>query len=224
MQCLYPQGTRSRPMRQRVPLASHARGATGLPSQLTGPRHRWRPRLNSTRLSLAKMRLATFGSPEQHAHAAPVWRQGARTCRSSPLRTAAALVSPRCRAAALRLSRPFSTACSAVSGGVSASAAAAAAAPPALEVVPSVESPLGPSPLGADTVNFALWSRNAKSITLCLCVPFGTGGLDRARQSQSAPLTTSLSCSLTPGSETGSRQSRRGCTPCSAAATPGTRR
>jgi hypothetical protein len=47
---------------------------------------------------------------------------------------------------------------------------AGAAAAPSLQVVDSQPAPLGPSPLGADAVNFALWTRHASAVTLCLYV------------------------------------------------------
>jgi hypothetical protein len=39
-----------------------------------------------------------------------------------------------------------------------------------LEAQPGQPQPLGPSPLGDDAVNFALYSKNASAVTLCLCV------------------------------------------------------
>lgn len=39
-----------------------------------------------------------------------------------------------------------------------------------LEAQPGQPQPLGPSPLGDDAVNFALYSKNANAVTLCLCV------------------------------------------------------
>jgi len=53
--------------------------------------------------------------------------------------------------------------------------------------------PLGPSPQGPDAVNFALWSKNATHVTLCMCV--APGQPTRALP-LSPPLTTSCASFL----------------------------
>ena len=133
-------------------------------------------------VALSRLRLvAPSRAPRLHARVAAPLRAAAEDEASAPAAArcvtfrAGATAAPRPQRTRLSLTPRLLRACS---------AEAPAEAPPtpspappkassgkdSLEARPGQPKPLGPSPLGDDAVNFALWSKNATAVTLCMCV------------------------------------------------------
>ena len=176
----------------RLPLMP--RGGVALPRS-RAPRStlRLRSRAAPARaLALPRLRLvAPSRAPRLHTRVAAPLRAAAEDEAAAPARCAAfraaVTAAPNTQQPRVSLTPRLLRACS---------AEAPAEAPPtpspappkkpskdSLEALPGQPLPLGPSPLGDDAVNFALWSKNAKAVTLCMCV----------RRRPSAPLLTAQS-------------------------------